>query len=176
MALVGNTDCHGLQPIQSMASVNQLQANKHKLTDVNMDMSSAQQKLKHFDPTQTNPHEPVEATVLTQARSSQQLATEVCYTRQSKLIYQIKHWYVRQGWKPVGSTKYRLPVGSGRIDVRLGDWCVSGTRTKRDRHNRLKLTRDVFSWTELKCGNVDLIDVYQHNMYTAVFPVWHGKV
>jgi len=55
MALVGNTDCHGLQPIQSMASVNQLQANKHKLTDVNMDMGSTQQKLKHFDP---NPNQP----------------------------------------------------------------------------------------------------------------------
>jgi len=37
MSLVGNIDCHGLQPMQSMASINQLQANEHKLT-INMVM------------------------------------------------------------------------------------------------------------------------------------------
>jgi len=56
MARVGNTFCHGLQPIHSMASNNQLQANQHNLTDVNMDEGQTHQKLKYFNQTQTNPH------------------------------------------------------------------------------------------------------------------------
>jgi len=50
---------------------------------------------------------------------------------------------------------------AGRVGSTLGDQCVtgrphkmqSGTGTKRDKRNS--------HLTELKCGNIDLIDIYQ---------------
>ena len=78
---------------------------------------------------------------------------------------------------------------SGPVDV--NDRCVigrphkmqSGTRTKRDKHNTLKLTCDDFIWLNWNVVIIDLIDTYQHNAvllysvsYTAVFLVWHCNV
>jgi len=55
MALVGNTDCHGLQPMHSMASVNQLQANKQTRRRQH-GRGSNPTEIKIFRP---NPNQPV---------------------------------------------------------------------------------------------------------------------
>jgi len=58
-------------------------------------------------------------------------------------------------WKPVGSTGACCRSGrDGTVGSTLDDRCVtgqphkmqSGTCTKRDEYNTLKLTRDVFIW------------------------------